>query len=105
VQPAEMLPIDPEFGFANWDDAPGAIDWDRMSAFLSDLKRTGTLPADHQSYDSFNETASVPVNNEIIAEWKKRSEKLASEHLDKYGEKLVWVVVDGFLLYWDEVKI
>jgi nicotinamide/nicotinate riboside kinase len=105
VQPAEKLPVDAEYGFEDWDDAPGAIDWDRMVAFLSDLKSTGTLPGDHQSFDSFNETATVPVDDEIIAEWKKRSEKLAAEHLEKYGEKLVWALIDGFLLYWDEVSL
>jgi len=103
VPPVEMLPVDPDFGFANWDDAPGAIEWDRMAALLSDLKKTGSLPASHQSYDSFNETATVPVEDDkIISEWRVRSEKLASEHLEKYGEKLVWALIDGFLLYWDE---
>ncbi|KAK7693427.1 hypothetical protein QCA50_002995 [Cerrena zonata] len=101
-QPAEMLPVDPEYGFANWDDPDGAIDWDRMSAFLSDLKKTGILPPDHQSFDSFNETANVPVDADIVAEWRRRSEKLASEHLESHGEKLVWAIVDGFVLYWDK---
>ncbi|KAK7021927.1 ribosylnicotinamide kinase [Paramarasmius palmivorus] len=102
VPPAEQLPVDPEWGFANWDDAPGAIDWDRMAHFLSELKRTGALPEDHQSYDSFNTTTAVPVDSEIISAWKMRSEQLASEHLEKYGEKLVWALIDGFLMYWDE---
>ncbi|KDQ26707.1 hypothetical protein PLEOSDRAFT_1044152 [Pleurotus ostreatus PC15] len=102
VPPAEKLPVDPEYGFADWDDAPGAIDWDRMTTFLSDLKRTGVLPDDHESFDSLNTTANVSVDDDIIAGWKTRSEKLASEHLERHGEKLVWAIIDGFLLYWDK---
>ncbi|THU80704.1 P-loop containing nucleoside triphosphate hydrolase protein [Dendrothele bispora CBS 962.96] len=102
VPPAESLPMHPELGVADWDSAPGAIDWDRMAAFLSDLKRTGILPTDHQSYDHLNTTASVAVEDEIINNWKTRSEKLVSEHLAKHGEKVVWAIIDGFLMYWDE---
>ncbi|KAJ3552993.1 hypothetical protein NM688_g3856 [Phlebia brevispora] len=101
VPPAEQLPLDPEYGFANWDDAEGAVDWDRMAAFLSELKKTGALPADHKSFDSFNETANVPVDGKVIQTWKTQSEELAAEYLEKHGVKLVWAIVDGFLLYWD----
>ncbi|KAJ3553154.1 hypothetical protein NM688_g3767 [Phlebia brevispora] len=100
--PAEQLPVDPEYGFANWDDAEGAVDWDRIATFLSELKKTGVLPADHQSFDSFNETANVPVDDEVIQSWKTQSGKLAAGYLEKHGVKIVWAVVDGFLLYWDD---
>ena len=76
-----------------------------MAHFLAELKKTGSLPVDHQSYDSFNKTTSVPVDDQYIAEWKAQSEKLAAEHLEKHGEKLVWAIVDGFLLYWDNVRL
>ncbi|KAJ7199380.1 P-loop containing nucleoside triphosphate hydrolase protein [Mycena pura] len=102
VPPAEKLPKDPEFGFVNWDDAPGAIEWDRMASFLRDLKKTGYLPSDHQSYDSFNENAAVPVDDQMISEWKKQSEQFVAQHLQNFGVKLVFAVVDGFLLYWDK---
>jgi hypothetical protein len=72
---------------------------------MSNLKTKGVLPEDHQSFDSFNETASVSVDDTIITDWKVRSEQLCSEHLEKYGENLVWAVIDGFLLYWDEVDL
>ncbi|KAG5220149.1 ribosylnicotinamide kinase [Salix suchowensis] len=104
LRPVEKLPVDPEYGFADWDNAPGAIDWDRMATFLSDLKRTGVVPDDHQSFDLFNTTTDVPVNSEIITSWKTRSKSLVSEYLDKHGENLVWAIVDGFLLYWDKGK-
>ncbi|EAU80443.2 hypothetical protein CC1G_12108 [Coprinopsis cinerea okayama7 len=88
VPPAEKLPVDPEFGFANWDDAPGAIEWDRMASFISDLKKSGELPSGHRSVDEFNETSPVNVEESVIAAWRARSEQMAKEHLDKYGERL-----------------
>ncbi|TFK22411.1 P-loop containing nucleoside triphosphate hydrolase protein [Coprinopsis marcescibilis] len=102
VPPAEQLPVDPEYGFADWDSAPTAIDWDRMSAFLSELRKTGELPGDHQSFDSFNETGPVPIDDDVVKSWKEKSEKLAGEYLEKRNEKIVWVLIDGFLMYWDE---
>ncbi|KAG7097910.1 hypothetical protein E1B28_005222 [Marasmius oreades] len=101
-----MLPVDPDFGFPHCDDAPSAIDWDRMTSFLSDVKRTGFLPSNHQSYANLLESPEVvPIDDhKLIPEWKTQSKNLALQHLEKYGEKLVWVLVDGFLLYWDEVR-
>jgi nicotinamide/nicotinate riboside kinase len=74
-----------------------------MATFLAELRKTGALPDDHKSFDSFNETPSVPVEESVISKWKEQSEKFASEHLEKHGEKIVWAIIDGFLLYWDLV--
>ncbi|KAJ8502029.1 hypothetical protein ONZ45_g11922 [Pleurotus djamor] len=102
VPPAELLPVDPEHGFQDWDTAATAVDWERMTKFLSELKKSGVLPESHQSLDAVNETPAVPVDGDIIAKWKTESVNLASEHLEKCGEKLTWVIVDGFLMYWDK---
>ncbi|PPR01343.1 hypothetical protein CVT24_006321 [Panaeolus cyanescens] len=100
VPPAEKLPKDPEFGYENWDDPEGAVDWDRMANYLIELKKTGVL-GDHHSVANFNQTAAVPVDDQIISKWKQLSEKVFAEHQSR-SENLVWVIVDGFLLYWDE---
>lgn len=102
VTPLEKLPVDTEYGFADCEDAPTAVDWDRMATFLSESRMKGILPADHRSFEGLNEAKVVPVDQEVIAKWQGRSEELVSEHLERYGEKLVWVLIDGFLLYWDE---
>ncbi|KAJ8514900.1 hypothetical protein ONZ45_g7604 [Pleurotus djamor] len=102
VPPAELLPVDQEYGFQDWDTAATAVDWERMRKFLSELKKSGVLPESHQSLDAVNETPIVPVDDDIIAKWKAESAKLVSEHLAQRGEKLTWVIVDGFLMYWDE---
>lgn len=38
----------------------------------------------------------------IIDRWRETFTRIQEEH-EKAGEKIVWVVVDGFLLYWDQV--
>ncbi|KAJ8094236.1 ribosylnicotinamide kinase [Marasmius tenuissimus] len=100
VPPAEKLPKDPEFGFENWDDPEGAVEWDRMANYLTELKKTGVL-GEHHSVDSFNQNAAVPVDDEVISKWKELSKKIFTER-ESQGENLVWIIVDGFLLYWDE---
>ena len=74
-----------------------------MAAFLDDLKRTGNLPGDHKSYDSANKNTAVPIDDQMISEWRKKGDQLVAEHL-KHGKKLVFAIVDGFLLYWDKVS-
>ncbi|TCD65673.1 ribosylnicotinamide kinase [Steccherinum ochraceum] len=100
VPPAEKLPKDPDFGFENWDDPEGAVEWDRMANYLAEVKKTGVL-GEHLSVDSFNQNAAVPVADEIISKWKALSQKISAERQSQ-GQNLVWVIVDGFLLYWDE---
>ncbi|KAJ8453749.1 hypothetical protein ONZ45_g19584 [Pleurotus djamor] len=73
-----------------------------MTKFLKELKRSGVVPESHKSLDVVNKTPAVPVDEEIITAWKAKSTQLADEHLEKYREKLTWVIVDGFLMYWDK---
>ncbi|KIY73889.1 hypothetical protein CYLTODRAFT_416543 [Cylindrobasidium torrendii FP15055 ss-10] len=98
--PADQLPKDPEFGFENWDDPEGAVDWDRMANYLTALKNTGVL-GEHSSVDSMNQNAAVPVDDEVISKWTQASQKVLKDRQSR-GEQIVWVLVDGFLLYWDE---
>lgn len=102
VPPDDRLPVDPEYGFQDWDTAATAIDWDRMVSFLSDLRKTGTPPKEHRSFDSFNKTPSVPVDAEIISGLRKRSEEMIQDYTRTHKERLVFMIVDGFLMFWDE---
>lgn len=36
--------------------------------------------------------------------WRRESERIAREHLEKHGERVAWAIVDGFLLYWSQVR-
>jgi nicotinamide/nicotinate riboside kinase len=43
------------------------------------------------------------VRDEVGKRWKDAFEQLETEMKEK-GEKIVWGLVDGFLLYWNEVR-
>ncbi|KIJ50607.1 hypothetical protein M422DRAFT_27227 [Sphaerobolus stellatus SS14] len=100
--PQELIPLHPEYGVQDWDDAAGAIEWPRLASFLEGIKHTGVLPDTHKSHDHLNENKPVPVDSDILSHWRIESEKLVRDHLEKYGERIVWAIVDGFLMYWDE---
>ncbi|KIJ23176.1 hypothetical protein M422DRAFT_39750 [Sphaerobolus stellatus SS14] len=91
----ELIPLHPEYGVQDWDDAAGAIEWPRLASFLEGIKHTGILPDTYKSHDHLNENKPVPVDSDILSHWRIESEKL-------YGERIVWAIADGFLMYWDE---
>jgi nicotinamide/nicotinate riboside kinase len=86
----------------DWDAAPGAINWPRLSAFLRYVKVVGAIPPDHKSHDHLQEQTDVPVSREVVDEWSALFERLIQERR-VHREKLVLVLVDGFLLYWNKV--
>lgn len=103
-QPQELVPVHPKYNVQDWDDAPGAIEWQRFVAFLKKIKHSGVLPDTHKSHDHLNENKEVPVGDSIVMRWRQESERVAREHQEKYGVKVVWAIVDGFLMYWNKVR-
>ncbi|KAG1750499.1 uncharacterized protein EDB91DRAFT_1046264 [Suillus paluster] len=95
LDPDEMLPT------KNWD-APSAIDWPRMRKFLSDVKSTGGIPLDHISYDIPDDGKDVPIDGNRTKAWKARFQDLEQRCLVVANTKVIWVLVDGFMLYWDQ---
>ena len=67
------------------------------------VKRTGVIPPEHISHDHLNEQKDVPVEQARLAHWAGVFRRIQDAHA-KRGEKIVWVMVDGFLLYWHEVS-
>ncbi|KAL5524140.1 hypothetical protein ACEPAG_8313 [Sanghuangporus baumii] len=102
--PQELIPIHSEYGVQDWDDPPGAIDWPRMRNFLREVKQTGTVPDWHKSHDHLNEQKDIPVNEVTFSRWKEKFE-LLSKKFEERGDAVIWGLVDGFLLYWDEEVI
>ncbi|KAF8479469.1 P-loop containing nucleoside triphosphate hydrolase protein, partial [Gautieria morchelliformis] len=100
--PQELVPVHPQYNVQDWDDAPGAIDWPRFVDFLEHIKRSGVLPSTHKSHDHLNENKQVPVAESITAHWRRESERISKEHQEKHGARLVWAIVDGFLMYWNK---
>ena len=84
----------------DWDAAPGAIDWPLFTSFLRSFKTTGILP-DHSSHDHLNEQKDIPVTKELEEKWVSRFAELSAQ---EKGGKVLWGLVDGFLLYWHQVS-
>ncbi|KAI5118192.1 hypothetical protein M0805_005547 [Coniferiporia weirii] len=99
--PQELVPMHPEYNVQDWDDAPGAIDWPRLRTFLRDVKETGVIPGSHKSHDHLNEQKDVPLNKEAFERWGSTFRDIVKNYEEK-GEKVIWGLVDGFLLYWDK---
>ncbi|KAG8978180.1 ribosylnicotinamide kinase [Tulasnella sp. 427] len=99
-QPEEKLPIHKELGLRDWDDPPGAIEWERMANELLYIKTNGRTSDSHYSHDHLNPQKPVDVDQATVERWKNRFIEIQTRFIQR-GEDVVWVVVDGFLLYWD----
>jgi hypothetical protein len=102
-QPEATLPIHPTLG-QDWDTAATAIDWPRLRAFLRTVKRIARIPEDHSSHDHLNEQKHVPLDEVVAARCKAEITKAQEEIEAASGTRVVWGLVDGFLLYWDQVE-
>jgi len=101
----ELVPIHPIHKVQDWDAAPGAISWDRLVRFLRHVKATGEIPPDHKSHDHLNEQKEVQVEDELRDRWTREFVNMKEERERKGEEKIVWGLVDGFLLYWHQVQL
>ncbi|KAJ7287751.1 P-loop containing nucleoside triphosphate hydrolase protein [Mycena rebaudengoi] len=98
--PQELIPKHPVYNVQDWDAAPGAIDWQRLISFLQQVKETGEIPRDHRSHDHLNEQKDLPIPTELRDKWVHVFEGLKKQRQVEEGERIVWGLVDGFLLYW-----
>ncbi|KAH9060309.1 P-loop containing nucleoside triphosphate hydrolase protein [Lactarius deliciosus] len=98
--PEATLPIHPTFG-QDWDSAPTAIAWPRLREFLRTVKRTARIPDDHSSHDHLNEQKPVQLGESLAARCKEEISRMQKEVEAASGVRVVWGIVDGFLLYWD----
>ncbi|KIY43298.1 P-loop containing nucleoside triphosphate hydrolase protein [Fistulina hepatica ATCC 64428] len=98
--PQEHIPNHPIYNVQDWDAPAGAIDWDRLVAFLRDVKRTGVIPDDHYSHDYLNEQYLVPPSDEAQDRWHSKFATLKAQRESSGQERVIFALVDGFLLYW-----
>lgn len=94
----------PIYKVQDWDAAPGAIVWPKLINFLRHVKETGEIPHDHRSHDHLNEQKVVKVDGEVKEELKAVFENMKKEE-EKKGYRIIWGLVDGFLLYWNKVMV
>jgi len=99
--PQELVPMHPVYGVQDWDSPAGCIQWDRMVSFLNKVRATGgKIPPEHYSHDHLNEQKEVPVSPGVIERWAEEFRRIGEER-EKEGERVVWRLLDGFLLYWN----
>ena len=87
---------------ADWDTPQGAINWPRLRAFLRSVKENAAIPPDHRSHDHMNEQKNIALTDSTFQRLRTRFQELEDEQRKK-GIRIIWGLVDGFLLYWDKV--
>ncbi|KAL4074345.1 P-loop containing nucleoside triphosphate hydrolase protein [Scleroderma citrinum] len=99
--PQELIPIHPILNVQDWDSPEGAIDWPRFRQVLTNVKQDGQIPPGHISHDPLNEQREFPIDAECFAKWRAQFEEVERQARENHGLEIIWVLVDGFLLYWD----
>jgi hypothetical protein len=102
-KPQELAPIHPIHNVQDWDTAAGAISWDRLVEFLRHVKETGVIRPDHRSYEHLNEHKEVEIEEKVREKWIKEFETIKQGKPE--NERIIWGLVDGFLLYWNKVSV
>ncbi|KAG1751817.1 P-loop containing nucleoside triphosphate hydrolase protein [Suillus lakei] len=102
--PEELIPTHQGLNTKNWD-APSAIDWPRMQKFLWDVKCLGGIPLDHIGCVTPDDGRNVPIDETRADAWKARFQDLEQRCLVVANTKVIWVLVDGFMLYWNQLDV
>jgi len=87
----------------DWDDPPTCILWQEFRDTLRTIKKIGKLPAQHQSHDHLNKQVEVDVDQAVLDQAREGFKRIEDDQRLK-GFELVWFLVDGFVLYWDQVR-
>lgn len=79
-----------------------------MRSSLAHVKETGKLPDSHYSHDHLNEQVDVPLPPGMTEFWRERFvdaiERYRSRaHGEGEEEGIAFQILDGFLLYYDQV--
>ncbi|KAG2358907.1 hypothetical protein BDR07DRAFT_1293527 [Suillus spraguei] len=103
AQPEELLPV--KHGYQDWDAPDSAIDYPRLSNFLKHVKDTGSIPDDHRSHDHLNKQTDLPIEEECQHRLAERFRVIQEQVKESDHINIVWGLVDGFLLYWNQEVI
>ncbi|KAL7424486.1 ribosylnicotinamide kinase [Cryptotrichosporon argae] len=101
VPPAERIPVSQTYGVQDWDDPETCMDWGLLRSALRHVRAHGALPDLHQSHDHLNKQMEVEIAPAVAAKWAEAFAAAEAEQR-RAGFEVVWVLVDGFVLYWDD---
>jgi nicotinamide/nicotinate riboside kinase len=93
----------PEWDVPDWDTPAGAIEWPHFIALLRKFKSAGMMLLDPTRQDHFTMRQDIQMLNEIERCYRDSFAQLELD-MQKEGVRIIWGLVDGFLLYWDKVK-
>ncbi|CDZ98255.1 p-loop containing nucleoside triphosphate hydrolase protein [Phaffia rhodozyma] len=97
-----LIPYSPLYpDVQDWDSPATAIDWPLLRSSLAYFKQTGQLPDDHQTHDHLNTLEGVSVGEDVKNEVKDLINGIEQKSR-KEGVEIVWGILDGFVVYWDE---
>ncbi|BGP57217.1 ribosylnicotinamide kinase [Rhodotorula sphaerocarpa] len=96
--PEDQIPIDERYGWQDWDDPDGAIDWEKQRRVFDAIRETGEVPPEHSSHDHLNEQVPVEIEDKTERKWTERFARLAEEMGANYPKI---VVTEGFLILVD----
>ncbi|PPQ96821.1 hypothetical protein CVT26_006222 [Gymnopilus dilepis] len=102
LMPQELVPIHPIHNVQDWDAPAGAITWPRLVKFLQTVKETGQIPPDHRSHDHLNEQKDIKIDPDVRDRWIEEFRSIKTEKEAALDQRIVWGLVDGFLLYWNQ---
>ena len=61
------------------------------------------MPEGHTSHDHLNELDDVAVDQPVLDKWRIKFTEMEQRQAAR-DVKIVWYIVDGFVLYWDKVS-
>ncbi|KAJ9104481.1 hypothetical protein QFC21_001977 [Naganishia friedmannii] len=97
----DKIPYHPDFpDVQDWDRADTAVDWPYFRREIECAKKEGKHLPELRSHDHLNKQVEVPIDDTVIEQWRTRFEELEEKERKK-GVELVFVLIDGFLLYYD----
>ncbi|KAG0204460.1 ribosylnicotinamide kinase [Mortierella sp. GBA30] len=102
-RPEAHIPLDPKTGLANWD-CPEAIDFKSLIMTLEHVREHGQFPEGFDSLEEKNPVGSneksTPIPQQVLDELK---EEIMGQIPEKEKASTKFVILDGFILYVDEV--
>ncbi|CAG8830374.1 1383_t:CDS:1, partial [Gigaspora rosea] len=92
------IPIDSTTNLPNWD-CPDAIDFTKFIKTLRHVHQTGSLPDSFKSKERFNTRNDTQIEAQLESLNKQLSNRITLSINNLTDWK--FILVDGFLLYWD----
>ncbi|KAE8218906.1 hypothetical protein CF319_g7303 [Tilletia indica] len=88
----------------DWDTPHGAIDFGKMHSVMQHIRTHATTPPGFDSHDKLNVLPNVSIPDDLVSRWSdslRRAIITPSASSSSSDQRIVIVLVDGFLAYFD----